>query len=296
MLKKFEKNKNVWYNNNIIYFLYMKKRLELLTEKRKVGKMKQKRRKLIFLITMLIVVISTMSSTITVNAAWFEKTEIPIPQVQQDVYVYDEDNIIDDTVEQEINALLIQLEEQTGAEVAVVTVESLLGKEIEDYSIELANTLGIGKKDEDNGVLLLISRSDERVRLEIGKGLEGCLNDSKCGRMLDNYFVPYREEDEYSEGTKKTVEAVVAVIADEYETIINGIDANLAQNIKEQEEQAQKRMIIIIIIIAIIIAIILASDNIFFGGVLTEVLLSGGGSSSGGGFGGGSFGGGGASR
>ena len=146
------------------------------------------------------------------------KAKIPIPKVEKDVYVYDQDNIIDDETERKLNMLLIQLESKTTAEVAVITVPSLLDMEIEDYSYELANTLGIGKADEDNGVLLLISRSDTRVRLEIGKGLEGCLNDSKCGRILDDYFVPYRENDEYSKGTDQTVQAVASVIAKEYNT------------------------------------------------------------------------------
>lgn len=252
----------------------------------------------IFLVTVLIVIISTFSSVITANA-WGKKDKIPIPNVQKDIYVYDEDNIIEDNIENEINTLLIQLESKTTAEVAVITVESLLDMEIEDYSYELANTLGIGKAKEDNGVLLLISKSDKRVRLEIGTGLEGCLNDSKCGRILDDYFVPYREKDKYSEGTYKTIEAVVAVIAKEYNTTVGDVDNVIADEISQREKEHNKKVFTIIVIIIIAIIILFVCDNIFWEGVLLDFICDVAGSSggsSGGGFGGGGFSGGGASR
>lgn len=243
-------------------------------------------------------IIAIFSSSIIANARG-KKDKIPIPNVQKDVYVYDEDNIIEDNIENKINTLLIQLENKTTAEVAVITVESLLDMEIEDYSYELANTLGIGKAKEDNGVLLLISKSDKRVRLEIGTGLEGCLNDSKCGRILDDYFVPYREKDEYSEGTYKTIEAVIAVIAKEYNTTIGEVDNAIADEISQREKEHNKKVVVIIVVIVIVIIILVVCDNIFWGGMLLEFVgdvVSSSGGSSGGGFGGGGFSGGGASR
>ena len=250
-----------------------------------------------FLFVLLLAVVLVIFSSSAVNAGWFDKDKIPIPTVLKDVYVYDEDNIIDDEIESKINTLLIELEEKTTAEVAVVTVKSLLDMEIEDYSYELANTLGIGKKDEDNGVLLLISKSDTRVRLEIGEGLEGCLNDSKCGRILDNYFVPYREKSEYSTGTYETIKAVVSVIAKEYDVTIGEVDGSIAEEIEKQDELTSGDIwfIIIIIILILFVSFIIGvadSGSTYRGGGFS----SGGGGFSGGRFGGGSFGGGGASR
>ncbi len=264
--------------------------------------MKNKKRNLAFFFTVLIVIISILSSTIIASAV--KKEDIPIPKVLKDVYVYDEDNIIDDDVEKDLNLLLNQLEEKTGAEVAVITVKSLLGMEIEDYSYELANTLGIGKKDEDNGVLLLISKSDTRVRLEIGEGLEGCLPDSKCGRILDNYFVPNREEGKYSEGTYQTIEAIAAVVAAEYEVTLEGIDETLVEELQDSEEDlgglAIILFIIVIIILAVFIVLVFSSGDGSYYSDDDDSFSSGGGFSSGGfsggSFGGGGFGGGGATR
>lgn len=248
---------------------------------------------------LLIVVICSMCVTMVACSLDSSKDKIPIPEVKENVYVYDADDVIDDDVESKINKILISLEEKTGAEFAVITVTSLLDMEIEDYSYELANELGIGKADEDNGVLLLISKSDTRVRLEIGTGLEGCLNDSKCGRILDNYFVPHREKDEYTEGTYKTVEAVVAIIAKEYEVSIDEINGSVAEDLEKEEAEETKSTIIFVGILALIVIAAFVLDGIFLDGAILGALLSNsssGGSSSSGGFGGGGFSGGGASR
>ena len=238
--------------------------------------------------------LSTLMSMLT---ACSSSEKIPIPKVEDNVYIYDEDNVIDDDVEETLNGILVDLEEKTEAEFVVVSVESLLDRTIEEYANNLFNTLGIGKKGEDNGILLLFSRSDERVRLEIGRGMEGFLNDSKCGRILDDYFVPYREEDKYTEATEMTVKAVVSVIAEEYDVQIQGVDEEI--NVEEESDGDIPLWLAVVIIVAILgFALLLAilddgtggSSGGYYGG------SSGGGFSSGGSFGGGFSGGGGASR
>lgn len=228
--------------------------------------------------------------------------KIPLPKVENGIYIYDEDDIIDDDVETELNSILVDLEEQTGVEFAVISVESLLDRSIEEYANNLFNTLGIGKKGEDNGILLLFSKTDERVRLEIGRGLEGCLNDAKCGKILDNYFVPYRESDEYTEATELTVKAVLLVLAEEYQIEIQGLEDLSTVETNSDDSITIMQIIIgtfIIILIFIgIFAIVFINDDSsgsgWSGG--SSGGYFGGGSSFGGGFGGGFSGGGGASR
>ena len=220
------------------------------------------------------------------------------PTVKSDIYIYDEDNVIDDDVENMLNKMLVELEQKTGAEFAVISVSSLLDNTIEDYANNMFNTLGIGKKGEDNGLLLLFSRSDNKVRLEVGRGLEGCLNDAKCGRILDNYFVPYRESDEYSKATELTVKAALTVLCEEYNITINGLDIEAFET-EETDDSDEIDFATIILIIIILIIVEWVTGHIFgdgFGDGLVIAILSSGGSSSGGGFGGGCSGGGGASR
>ena len=252
------------------------------------------RKKRISFLILLIIMLSTLMSMLT---ACSSSEKIPIPKVEDNVYIYDEDNVIDDDVEETLNGILVDLEEKTEAEFVVVSVESLLDRTIEEYANNLFNTLSKKKKGEDNGILLLFSRSDERVRLEIGRGMEGFLNDSKCGRILDDYFVPYREEDKYTEATEMTVKAVVSVIAEEYDVQIQGVDEEI--NVEEESDGDIPLWLAVVIIVAILgFALLLAilddgtggSSGDYYGG------SSGGGFSSGGSFGGGFSGGGGASR
>ena len=211
--------------------------------------------------------------------------KIPIPKVEKNVYIYDDDNVIEDDVEKKLNTMLVELEEKTSVEFVIVSTKSLLNRSIEAYANNLFNTLGIGKRGKDNGVLLLFSRSDTKVQLEIGRGLEGCLTDSNCGRILDDYFVPYRESDEYSKATEFTAKSVLSVIAKEYNIEIDGLDEGLLDDeLTEKDNVLLLVMVIVILIIllVIIIVLILGNDGDFSG----RDSFFGGGSSSGG-FGGG---------
>lgn len=230
----------------------------------------------------------------------FAKTneEIMVPTVLKDTYVYDQGNFIDDEIEKSVNNLLDQLESQTTIEFAVITIPSLNHLEIDRYAYKLATELGIGKKDKDNGILLLISKTDSKVRLEIGNGLQGILTDSISGRILDDYFVPFRSEGNYEEAVTKTVHATINVLADseEYNFEIDGLDKEV--KVKDTStEEAIAAIVIIIIIIGLAILIAYLDDGTFTGGSYRGGRFSGGGGGfSGGSFGGGGFSGGGASR
>lgn len=242
----------------------------------------------------------TVLVTFMVTLTGCEPSEkIPIPKVEKNVYIYDDDNVIEDDVEKKLNAMLVELEEKTSVEFVIVSTKSLLNRSIETYANNLFNTLGIGKKGKDNGVLLLFSRSDTKVRLEIGRGLEGCLTDSKCGRILDDYFVPYRGSDEYSKATELTAKSVLYVIAKEYNVEIDGLDEGQLYDEPTEKDNLFVLLlgaVIFIILVVIVMILIIGNDGDFSGGDS----FFGGGSSGGGfdsgGFGGGFSGGGGASR
>lgn len=232
------------------------------------------------------------------------KSDILIPEVKSDLYVYDQGNFLSDDVEKRVNYLLDQLEEKTTIEFVVITIPSLNKLSIEKYAFELGNELGIGKADSDNGILLLISKADTKVRLEIGNGMQGILTDSVSGRILDNFFVPYRDEENYDEATQKTVQAVINYLneSDEYEFTIDGIDSQVALE-PEEETPWYYYLIAILLFVLFLIVIELVTGGTLGNGLITAIILScdsdsgsGGSYHSGGSFGGGSFSGGGASR
>lgn len=87
-----------------------------------------------------------------------------------------------------------------GAQLAVVTVPSLHGGQIDDFSSKLFEQWGIGEKGKDNGVLLLAAIEDRKMRIEVGYGLEGVLNDAKTGRIQDEAIVPRFKDGDYGQG------------------------------------------------------------------------------------------------
>lgn len=233
-----------------------------------------------------------------------DSSKIKLPDVKKDTFIYDQGDFLNDDEERKVNELLIKLEKASTIEFAVITIPSLNDLTIEEYANKMANELGIGKKEKDNGVLLLISKTDNKVRLEIGNGLQGILTDSISGRILDNYFVQYRESNEYEKAVSQTVQAVINRIAssEEYDFSIDGIDESLVV-----DDDISGTTVFIIILVLVLIAVVLEGATGYYWGngfgdgiifmlleYISDISSSGGGSD--GHFGGGGFSGGGASR
>ncbi|WP_160680014.1 TPM domain-containing protein [Clostridium sp. C8-1-8] len=108
-----------------------------------------------------------------------------------------------------------EIRNKTTAEVAVVTIDSLNGNTIEEYANNLFRKWGIGNKEKNNGVLILISKNDRKFRIEVGYGLEGILPDGKTGsylREMSSYF----KSNEYDKGIATTYKRIIGDIGQEY--------------------------------------------------------------------------------
>jgi len=111
-----------------------------------------------------------------------------------------------------IEGALAELEKQTGAQVAVLTVESLDGEPLEDYSHQVAETWKLGRKGVDDGILLLIAKGDRKMRIEVGYGLEPKLTDLQCKRILDGVVRPAFRDGDFGAGVEAGVDAIIATI------------------------------------------------------------------------------------
>ena len=83
------------------------------------------------------------------------------------------------------------IEDQTTAQVAVLTIETIGERTIEEFANEAFRQFGIGSEKEDNGVLLVIAMNERKIRIEVGYGLECRIPDGKAGRILDEYAITY---------------------------------------------------------------------------------------------------------
>ena len=113
-----------------------------------------------------------------------------------DYYIQDHAGILSAEQTAELNRLGKQLNEATGAELAVLTLPSIGDDPIEDFAIKALREYKLGKSEEDNGALLVVttipnSDDNRHFRLEVGYGLEGALPDGKVGRILDEVAIPY---------------------------------------------------------------------------------------------------------
>jgi uncharacterized protein len=104
--------------------------------------------------------------------------------------VVDAAGVVPDDVERRVAAALLDYQTRSGNQVAVAVVKSTGDESIEDYTIDLAREWGVGQKGADNGVVLVIAYEDRKLRIEVGRGLEGTLTDLQSGRLIREQIVP----------------------------------------------------------------------------------------------------------
>lgn len=227
-------------------------------------------------------------------------------------FINDYAGVLSTEAKQQAESLSSELESKTGAQLAVVIVETIGSSAIEEYATELFRKWGIGQREENNGVLLLIALKERDSRIEVGYGLEGRLPDGKTGRIQDEYLTPYFSQSDLGSAVVSTHYVLANEIAQEY----NAELANSNQPVPVRNQQSENTGNIFLPIILLILFI---ADFTLFRGRITRFLFQvflwrllfggrrggrgggggfGGGSSGGGfgGFGGGSSGGGGSSR
>ncbi|MEG2069091.1 MAG: TPM domain-containing protein [Acidaminococcaceae bacterium] len=224
------------------------------------------------------------------------------PKPTSSIYVQDYAQVLSSQSKAAINAYSQDLDKKTTAQVVVVTIPSLDGQALEDYSLELMRQWGIGNKTKNNGVLLLVVVNDRQSRIEVGYGLEGALPDGLTGRIQDQAMLPYFKQGQYDKGINRGYANIVNTVAKEYNVQLDDIKSSSTGQEQAGVTQAlnglpwwQK------LLLAVGLAGLLLVDQLFFGGIILHTILlmlmrGGGRGGGGGGFGGGGGGGGGSSR
>jgi uncharacterized protein len=119
-------------------------------------------------------------------------------------------------VVRQLDLLLKGFEQTDSTQIAVLTVPSLEGDALEDFSMRVAEKWKIGQKGLDNGAILLISRADRKVRIEVGYGLEGRLTDLQAGRIIREIIVPEFRAGRFDQGVVNGVQAMIDTVRGEF--------------------------------------------------------------------------------
>ncbi len=245
-----------------------------------------------------LVVVGTLTLIVAAQAE-------PVARLKAADYVNDFAGVLDQNTIAQMDDICRQVDEKAHAQIAVVTVRSLDGSDIESYAVDLFHQWGVGSKDTNRGVLILYAIDDHRARIEVGYGLEPILPDGKVG-AFQREAVPLMRGGAYSQALLQVTSRVANVIADDAGIQLTNLQSRRSTSPHPADYRAVAGPPIFLIFLFIVLSVGLvcwmfssASGMSVGGGGWGGGGFGGGGEAGGGGgfggFGGGSSGGGGAS-
>lgn len=180
---------------------------------------------------------------ISVHSVFAQKIE---PRPNPPKAVNDFGNMLEpfqrDALEQKLDAY----NDSTSSAIVVITVTNLNGYDIQQVALQYLRGWGIGTKEKNNGVVILVSKDDHKARIETGYGMEGVLPDITAKEIIDDRMVPYFKQDDYYRGFDNAINAIIQAAAGEYK----------AEPTSQNKGGKVPTAIILIVLIIIIIAFI----------------------------------------
>jgi uncharacterized protein len=134
-------------------------------------------------------------------------------------YVTDNANILTPEYKERITDLADRINKNTTVEIAVLTIESLEGVSIEDYAVNTFRQNGVGKKDNNNGLLILVSKNDRKYRFEVGYGLEGTIPDAMKVPIGDKIITPNFRNGDYGKGIYDSMIVIEGLVTNNTEVL-----------------------------------------------------------------------------
>ena len=201
-----------------------------------------------------IAALALLSLLLVISTAWAAIPQRPT----RDLYVQDYAGLLSQETKSRILTIGAELDRKTTAQITVVTVKSLEGQSIEDYANALFRQWGIGSKDKNNGILLLISQNPRKLRIEVGYGLEGAIPDGYAGRIRDKDLTPNLKKNDYDTGVLTAYQELASKTAAEYGTSLNGVVTHPdTKGITDDQSFLNERFIPDLILLVLILAILL---------------------------------------
>lgn len=131
--------------------------------------------------------------------------------------VHDEAHVLSASTIDELELMLEKHEDSTSNQIAILIIPSLEGDNLEEYSLRVAHDeWKLGTSGNDNGILLLVSVNEHKMRIEVGQGLEGVVPDAISSRIIRNEMAPFFRENNYDAGVKAGILSIIKAINNEY--------------------------------------------------------------------------------
>jgi uncharacterized protein len=137
-------------------------------------------------------------------------------------FVTDGAGVLGERTKSDLESVLNELDQKTGTQIAVVTVDSLDGRDVADVSVRLFRDWGIGRKGSDDGLLLLVAPHERKVRIEVGYGIESLIPDARAGRILDEQATPRFKAGDMEGGISATALTLAQIVATAHGITLTG--------------------------------------------------------------------------
>lgn len=143
----------------------------------------------------------------------YKVSEVPMVHLMDRTrYVSNPDNILSSVAVSTMDSLLFALEEKTGIQVIVVALTGIEGGDCFDFAYRLGKENGVGEKERNNGLVILLSTEERCVQFATGYGLEGVMPDAICKRIQQRYMVEHLAKDDWNRGMVEGIRAVCSVL------------------------------------------------------------------------------------
>lgn len=126
--------------------------------------------------------------------------------------VMDSTNVLKASEKSKLDEKIMQFERESGSQIAILIIPQLNNEDIVDYGVRVMEEWKLGRKNIDDGVLLIISVNDRKMRLEVGYGLEGAIPDVTASKILNEYLAPHFKNQNYYQGINQATYAIIALI------------------------------------------------------------------------------------
>ena len=158
-------------------------------------------RKILFILSLL--------GCLSIQAKEYTIKEIPMVHLQDRTrYVSNPDNILSASAVETMDSILFALEQKTGIQTLVVVVTGIEGGDCFDFAYRLGKEMGVGQKERDNGLVILLSTDERCIQFATGYGLEGVLPDAICKRIQSRYMVEHLGKEDWDTGMVEGIRAV----------------------------------------------------------------------------------------